>query len=644
MCGISGIYNFRNDKTVRETDVIKMRDALRHRGPDSDGLYISPDKTVGFGFQRLSIIDLSPLGNQPMTNEDGTIWIVFNGEIYNFKELRAELEKAGHKFKSGTDTEVIIHSYEEYGVDCVKRFNGMFAFAIWNEKNKTFFAARDHIGIKPFYYAEQNGVFYFGSEIKSILAHPDFKKELEKKNISQYLTFACLPAPFTLFKDVKKLPAAHSLTIYPNGKLETREYWNPITSSLKAKIQNPKQQEEYYVSEIRRILDDSIRAQMVSDVPFGCFLSGGIDSSTNAALMTKALGKPVETFSIGVEVHEKYNEFEYSRKMAEILKAKTHEIVVNRESLLQFLLEYPKYADDPNGDQICFLVFYLSKLIRESGVIVAQVGEGADELFAGYGAYLLSVNLYEKYWRYLRRLPKKMRGLPSFLGRNIFKNPRFDFYNTYAERLALEEEPFWGNAIAFSDYQKEKLLSAKFKKELGEGREYKIIKKIYDEIDAINPEADFLERMTYLELKIRLPELLLMRVDKMAMAHSIETRVPFLDKRLVELAMRIPQKIKVKGNATKYILKKAVSGIIPDKIIWRKKQGFGAPIAEWLRDAEGSKNFTDIIFKSKLRELDVLNYDYVRALISAHQSGKVDHNFRIWNLITLSLWYDYWFE
>lgn len=635
MCGISGVYNFKNARETNEREMVQMSDKLVHRGPDSAGVYISPDRRVGFGFRRLAIIDLSPSGNQPMTNEDGTVWIVFNGEIYNFQEIRGELLKKGHVFKSKSDTEVIIHSYEEYGFDCVKRFNGMFAFAIWDEKKKIFFGARDHIGIKPFYYGIQNGVFYFASEIKGILVHPSFKKEIDESKIPLYLTFASLPAPYTLFKDVKKLPAGHYLQIKEGAEPEVWEYWNPVAS---APISKQNETEEFYVSETKKILEDSIKGQMVSDVPFGCFLSGGIDSSTNAALMSRVLGEPVETFSIGVEDYQKYNEFEYSRKLADLIGAKKHEIVVGRKNLLEFLPEYPKYADDPNGDQICFLVFYLSKLIRESGVIVAQVGEGSDEIFAGYGTYLTSVNLYEKYWRFLKKMPKFLRGLFAYGARTLASSPKYDFLNTYLERLKNDDEPFWGNAIAFSSYQKNKLL----KKKPPEDESYGLIKKIYDEIDERDPQADFLKRMTYLELKIRLPELLLMRVDKMAMAHSIEPRVPSLDKRLVELALSMPEKLKLKNQTTKYVLKKAVKGVIPDEIIWRKKQGFGAPISEWLRNKETAKEFTDVIFNSKLKERGILNYGYVRDLIESHQSGKVDHNFRIWNLITLSLWYDYW--
>lgn len=652
MCGITGIYNFKKDGEVRENDLVAMRDTLAHRGPDGAGVFVSPDRRVGLGHRRLAIIDLTEAGAQPMGRElriknkelRGTttaeLWITYNGEVYDFRELRDELEKKGHTFKSRTDTEVILAAYAEYGFSCVKRFNGMFAFAIWDEEKKLLFAARDHLGIKPFYYAFQNGAFYFGSEIKAILKHPDFKKELAEEHITYYLTFSSMPAPETLFRDVQKLPAAHCMTVEADGLSRIWEYWNPIKENEYA---GREADENFYIRETRRLLEDSIRGQMVSDVPFGCFLSGGIDSSTNAALMSRALGKPVETFSIGVEDYQKYNEFRYSREIAGRLGARTHEKIVGRKDLLEFLPEYGFYADDPNGDQICFLVFYLARLTREAGVIVAQVGEGSDEIFAGYETYRRALNLHERIWKHVERLPGFLRRAPFALGRAFFSDPRHDFKNGYLDRLARGREPYWGNAIAFSDYQKEKLLTADYQRQVAELPAYRFIAEQYKAARAADAQADFLKQMTYLELKVRLSELLLMRVDKMAMANSIEARVPFLDRRLVELALSIPPEIKFKNGTPKHILKQAVRGVIPDAIIDRKKQGFGAPLAEWLRDKEGNRAFTDIIFKSRLRDRNILNYEYVQKLIAAHQTGRADHNFRIWNLISLSLWHDYWF-
>jgi asparagine synthase (glutamine-hydrolysing) len=640
MCGITGIYHFENKKRVQEEEIKRMRETLVHRGPDGKGLFISKDGRVGLGHRRLSIIDLTEAGAQPMTNRAKDVQVVYNGEIYNFKELREELRGLGYEFQSRTDTEVIVHGYKEWGVNCVTRFNGMFSFVLWDEKKRQLFAARDHIGIKPLYYALQNGTFYFGSEIKAILAHPDFKKEFEEKNASYYMTFASLPAPYTLFKNVRKLPAAHYLIIDSNGNVTEKEYWNPLRDNEYPKNSS----EEYYIKEIRNILRDAIEKQMVSDVPFGCFLSGGVDSSTNATLMSEAMGKPVETFTIAAKGYgEKYDELRYARKIVDMLGAKSHEIMVGYEDLMKFIPSYGRYFDDPNGDQITFLVYYISKLIRESGVIVAQVGEGSDEMFAGYDTSLLATNLYEKIWKYAENLPKIIKKIPYGILHPL-NFAKLGFSTEYARRLAKNQEPYWGHAIAFTPTEKEGLLTKDYKNQLVKNHEYDVIEQCYDKVEKTDPEADFLEKMVYLELKIRLPELLLMRVDRMAMAHSVETRVPFLDKRLVELAIHIPQNIKLKNGETKHILKKAVEGIIPNENIYREKQGFGAPIAEWMKKKETAKSLLDIISNSKLKERNIVNYKYLDKLVNIHQSGGRDHNFRIWNILSLSLWYDEWFS
>ncbi len=635
MCGIAGVYHFNNSKKVGEKEILKMRDTLIHRGPDDAGIYISKNENVGFGTRRLKIIDLSSAGHMPMADTAKNAWITYNGELYNFKELRKELESLGRRFASQSDTEVILNAYLEYGPECVKRFNGMFAFAIWDEKKKILFVARDHLGIKPFYYSFANGSFYFGSEIKAILAHSDVKKDLDENSLSYYLTFSCLPSPHTLFQGIKKLAPAHYLTIKENGEIKEKEYWNPAA----AKKQNGS--EEYFISETRRLLKESIKSQMVSDVPFGCFLSGGVDSSTNAALMSEALGRPVETFSVGSKNFEKYNEFKYSRMMADVLKTKPHEILIGDDEMAEFLERYAFFSDDPSADQVCLPLFYLSKLARDNGVIMVQIGEGSDEIFTGYNTYLKAINLYNNLWKHLEKMPDFLKN-GVFKASSLLKHPRFEFHKEYLRRLKEHQEPFWGNAIAFSDYQKEKLLTDNFQKRIS-ASSYPIIENYYKEIKEIDDSADFLKRLTYLEIKHRLSELLLMRADKMTMANSIEARVPFLDHRLVELAIQMPSELKIKNGTAKYVLKKAVSGIIPDEIIWREKQGFATSMSEWLKpDSKISKRLTNIVMNSKLRERGILNYDYVEKLISAHQRQNVEHNFRIWNLITLSLWYDYW--
>ncbi len=648
MCGIAGIYIVNNPLTVKEETLVSMRDSLISRGPDDKGLYISKDKKLGLGFRRLSIIDLSKKGNQPMSNEDKSIYLVFNGEIYNFQELKEDLIIKGHHFKSRTDSEVIIHLYEEKREKCLEDLNGMFAFVIWDEKQKKLFAARDRIGIKPFYYYFKDGIFLFGSEIKAILKNPLVKREPDLEGISHYLTFASTPAPFTLFKDIKKLPAAHYLTLDNVGHLETKRYWSSIQNT-EYRIPDAENKEEFYIQKIRSLLEDSIQKQMVSDVPFGCFLSGGIDSSTNAVLMSKAMGKPVETFSISYKDYPEFDEFKYSRKINELIKAKSHEARVGPEEFLDWIDKMADYSDDPNGDWVCFPVHYLAKMFKEDGVKMGQVGEGSDELFNGYDRDLVYFKFWKKFWRYLEKLPKFIKIIPYAISKLLPKHTA-TFPKELLRRLSYNKHLFYGGANAFTSYDKQFLLSASFKKQIPYDISDKVVEDIYQEIQNTesriqNTRLDFLQQSLYLELNLRLPELLLMRVDKMTSMNSIEARVPYLDHRLVELAFSIPQELKLKNNTTKYILKKAVEGIIPEEIIYRKKKGFGAPVSQWLRENEGVRNkIIDIIKNSKIQKLNLFDYEYIDRLLKDHLLKKRDNSFKIWNLTTLSLWADHWLE
>lgn len=641
MCGITGIFHFQNQNTVSETELSRMRDVLHHRGPDDAGIYISKNQKLGFGFRRLSIIDLSPTGHQPMTTacSKESIWTMLNGEIYNFQDLRRALEAKGHLFHSKSDTEVILHSYEERGLEAVQDWNGMFAVALWDEKKQRLWLVRDRLGIKPLYYTIQNGTLIFASEIKAILEYPGVKRKLNREALFHYLTFACCPAPMTLFEGIKKLPAGFYLTVDEKGIHET-QYWDAMPISYRSTALPPPS-EEYFIENIRSLLKDSVERQMVCDVPFGVFLSGGIDSSTNVSLMTSARGKPVDSFSVNVRGLPRYDEFQWARKVAEAFQSHHHEITVGPQDLIDFLPELAFHADDPNGDPVCFPLYCVSKLIRDSGVIVAQVGEGADELFAGYNQYLLVTNFWKRWWRKLERLPSPLKKLLFELGK-LTSHPAYDLHREQLRRLAAAEEFFWGGAIAFTEFSKWNLLSKNFRENLEGISSFQIVQPHYEKIDREAPETDFLNRMMYLELKIRLPELLLMRVDKITMANSIESRVPFLDHRLVELAIQIPMDLKLKNGVSKYILKEAVRGITPDSVIDRKKQGFAAPVTEWLRKGKIADQLIQTLWKSKIWEEDIFNRAAVEKLIAAHQNGKVDASFRIWNLITLGLWFDRW--
>lgn len=615
--------------------IVSMRDTMAHRGPDDAGTFISPDRKLGLGFRRLSIIDLSESANQPMSNEDGSIWIVFNGEIYNHRELRKSLEAKGHRYQSHSDTETIIHLYEEKGMDCLHDLRGMFAFAIWDDNKKQLFLARDRIGKKPLYYILRDGQLIFASEIKAILKYPGIKAELDTTALYHFLTLYVTPCPSTLFKGISKLPAGYYMICNQDGMVKQKQYWDAIVTE-KPGIQS----EDYYSSEIRRLLTASIEKRMMSDVPFGVFLSGGIDSSTNVALMAQLMNRPVDTFSVGFKDQPNYNEFEYARQVAREFKTNHHEVMIDHNDLMDYIPNLVFHQDEPLADWVCVPLYFVSKLARDNGTIVIQIGEGSDELFFGYDGYVTYLNVYKFLWKPYMKLPSTLRQLVYSLASPVSplagKGPGF---KEILRCAASNAELFWGGAIAFTEEQKKPLADISG---LWQGLDtFNVVKKYYDKIDSLQPEADFIQRMTYLELKHRLPELLLMRVDKITMSTSVEGRAPYLDQDLVEFALKIPSNLKYKNGQKKYILKKAVQGIIPDNIIYRKKQGFSAPIKEWFTGELGGY-ISDAILNSRLRERGFFNYDYLSKMIRQQREGRADNSSRLWLLFNLSKWYDYW--
>lgn len=637
MCGICGIFN--NTGThleVSEDIIIRMRDTMIHRGPDDAGLYITPDKRLGFGFRRLSIIDLSVSGHQPMSNEDGTVWIVFNGEIYNHAKLRPELEAKGHRYRSHSDTETIIHLYEEKGIDCLNDLEGMFAFAIWDSRKNRLFMARDRLGKKPFYYTTINGAFVFGSEIKAILEYPGIKRDIDPAAMYHYLTFFVTPSPSTLFKDINKLPPGYFMLCDGEGRITQKRYWDAIVPET-----TEEQPEQYYIDGIRELLTDSVKKRMMSDVPFGVFLSGGIDSSTNVALMSGLMDRPVETFSVGFKDQPAFDEFQYARQVANQFKTNHHEIIIDQKDLMDYVPKLVVDQDEPIADWVCIPLYFVSKLARDNGVIVIQIGEGSDEIFFGYEGYMVVKNLYEKYWKKYMFVPTPFRKLANGFMSAFPNTPllRSEAIREIIRRAATDKELFWGGAIAFTETQKKPLMNKAT--DWSGCYSGEIVKNIMAEIDSRKPKADFMERMIYLELKHRLPELLLMRVDKMTMSTSVEGRAPYLDHKLVEFALNIPSSLKVKNGQTKYILKKAVEGIIPDNIIYRKKQGFGAPVREWF-GGELGQYISDGILKSKLRERNFFDYDYLARLLAKQRQTDIGYAAPLWILFNLHKWYDYW--
>jgi len=630
MCGIVGIFNFQKKSKVNEPLLVKMRDEMIHRGPDDCGLWISDDGFTGLAHRRLSIIDLSYSAAQPMCNEDKTIWVVFNGEIYNHAEIRIELVKKGHRFKTDhSDTEVIVHGFEEWGIDCLQKFRGMFAIGIWDDSKKELWLIRDRIGVKPLYYTINNGSFIFASEIKSLLTDRNIKREVNEEAFYHYLSFLTTPSPQTMFENIKKLSAGHYLRIDSRGDIKINCYWDVLdfTSPLS-------DVSEACIAE--RLIDElrvSVKYRAISDVPVGIFLSGGIDSSVNAALFSEGRLDTVNTFTIGYEGENPscLNEFAYARKMAKIIGANHHEKILGVDEFIDFLNKLVFHQDEPIADPVCFPIFHVSKLAKENGVTVCQVGEGSDELFMGYPGWLTALKLYK-----LNSLP-----VPNFIkkaGLSFLKlSGRRESYSYEWLRRAVERLPiFWGGAEAFFEPEKKLLISEKLRKNFKNFSSFEAIKPIFNSFNEKSWSKTPLCWMSYLDLKLRLPELLLMRVDKMSMAVSLEARVPFLDHKFVEFAMSIPEEIKSGGHELKHILKKAVKGLIPDEIIYRSKQGFGVPIYEWFSERLGVFAREKIV--SFANRTDFFDKKYLQVLLESDNAKK------IWYVLNFALWYEEWIE
>jgi len=636
MCGICGLRGTRDDFAVDEELVTTMRELIHHRGPDDGGSWHSPEHRVALAHRRLSIIDLSPAGHQPMSNEDGTVWVTFGGEIYNHMDIRPELEAKGHRYRSHTDTETIIHLYEEEGPRCVERLHGMFHYAIWDERGRELHLARDRLGKKPLYYAQSPGGFAFASEIKALLAHPALSAELDEEAFFHYLTFVCTPAPMTMFKGIRKLGPAERMTVRADGSLEIETYWSPLSSTASAEVaalSEPELEER-----LLALLRESIRRRMMSDVPFGVFLSGGLDSSTNVALMSELMEEPVRTFSVGFERYERYNELEHARTIARRFGTDHHEIVIDAGDLESFLPDLVYHQDEPLADWVAVPLHYVSQLARDNGTVVVQVGEGSDELFHGYQSYISHARFRTRYWPPFQRVPRPLRRGVSRAATSLARR----FGRGIAHAQAIEDAaegrmPFWGGAIAYQGELKERVLS--------NGRphpdSYAIVQRFWREAEEQLPGADLLQKMTYLELKNRLAELLLMRVDKITMASSVEARVPFLDADLVEFALALPPEMKVRNGSGKYLLKRAVSGLLPPEIVGRPKQGFSAPVSEWFREELGERARREIR-ESSLAERGLLDYDAIDELWRAHRAGRGDWAFQLWNIYNVSAWHDYW--
>jgi asparagine synthase (glutamine-hydrolysing) len=624
MCGIAGALSFPESAfRISEAYVTTMRDTLSHRGPDSAGTWIAADGSVGLGACRLRIIDLSPAAEQPMANEDGSVRLVFNGEIYNHAALRRELERGGHRFRSDhSDTEVIVHAFEEWGIECLQRFRGMFAIALWDAREDVLWLARDRIGIKPLYYSTHHGRFVFASEIKALLSDPEQPRVLDPEALFHYLSFLTAPAPLTLFAGIRKVPAGTWVRVGAGGAVATGRYWDvwdhtdPIRGVEADEI----------AARVLEELRTSVQLRKISDVPVGIFLSGGVDSSANAALFANGSGEAVRTFTIGYEGdNPSYaNEFRWAERMAREVGAEHHERLLSRDELLAFLPELVRLHDEPIADPVAVPLYFVSELARRHGVIVCQAGEGADELFLGYPS-----------WRTLLRLDRanelpvpnilKRAALGALRGGGASRTRPYEFLRRGSRHLPI----FWGGAEAFTEDQKRRLLSPRLRREVAGLSSWDVLRPIHERFHEKAWEPSPLHWMTYLDLNLRLPELLLARIDRMSMGVSVEVRVPFLDHRLVELALSIPQSAKTDGGTLKAILRKALRGVVPDELLDRPKQGFRVPI-EWFDGAIAERTRRELL--EFCSHADVLDRREVQRVLRRPRRES-------WYLLNLALWW-----
>jgi asparagine synthase (glutamine-hydrolysing) len=643
-----------------------MNTAMAHRGPDGDGVWVSDNQRIGLAHRRLAIVDLSADAAQPMSDDTGTIQITFNGEIYNHLVLRSELVAAGHKFKTDhSDTEVLVHGYKEWGVEgLVKRLEGMFAFAIWDDNRNTLTLARDRIGIKPIYFTRAHGTFRFASEIKAILSDPTVTRKIDGNALNHYLSFMISPAPLTMFQGIYKLPAAHIMEINDTGELKAWRYWDALPGQgIKPDELNglsDKAREEFYITGIRTRLEAAIEKRMMSDVPFGVFLSGGIDSSANVALMSQFTDRPVETFTVGFKDYTHLNELDYARLIADKFKTNHHEVLIDERDMMGYLDNLVHHQDEPIADWVCIPLYFVSKLARDSGVTVVQVGEGADEQFCGYDSWMTYLKMFQKFWDpYTGSVPGPIKSALGSIARSMAPATR-GRGGQIAEalhRAATGQELFFSGANAFWNIHKNRLLGdtniagSSVHDDLGtsgidltgiaSNESGEIINGYFQDLAKSDANADHLTEMAYSDLRLRLPELLLMRVDKVSMSTSIEGRVPFLDHDLVEFTMDIPQSYKVKGGIKKHLLKQAVSDLLPDEIINRKKMGFAAPVEQWLRGEFGRQAEEKMLSSSLLTD-GLLSRSYIEERFKEHRAGQADHALHLWTLFNLTSWQDHW--
>jgi asparagine synthase (glutamine-hydrolysing) len=619
MCGIAGFVESPSTASpfgleASRALVHRMCEVIRHRGPDDEGIWVN--EGVALGMRRLSIIDLST-GHQPIHNEDQSVWIVFNGEIYNFRELRRELEAEGHRFYTSTDTEVIVHAYEQWGKDAIPRLRGMFGVAIWDTRSRTLLVARDRIGIKPMHYATVNGRFYFGSEIKSLLEAPDLPRDLDPGALDHYLSFLYTPRDGSIFRSVRKLPPGHLLT-WKDGRIAIEQYWKmPATEAFSGS-------EEEAVQQLRAVLSDAVRSHMISDVPLGAFLSGGVDSSLVVGLMSELSSSRVKTFSIGFD-EPAFDELEHARRVADHFGTEHHEFVVKPDGV-GILDKLVSHFDEPFADSSAIPTWYVSEMARRHVTVVLS-GDGGDELFGGYDRYLP----HPRVVAFDRYSPRALRRVAAIAAARLPHGVRG---KNFLRHVGRDEQGRYLDAIRFFGAdEKPALLTAD-------------VRRAIDGPDAETRLARHFERFARLpwpsqmmrfDAETYLPEDVLTKVDRMSMAHSIESRVPLLDNEVIAFASALPASLKIKNGRRKHVLKEVAATLVPRDILDRKKQGFGVPLGTWFR-GNLRELFADTLLSPASLQRGYFQPTFVRRLVDEHVAGTRDHTLRLWQLVVFEKW------
>lgn len=621
MCGICGLVGLEDGQLLK-----RMCDVIEHRGPNDSGFYTNGK--VSLGNRRLSIIDVKG-GHQPIHNEDETIWVTFNGEIYNYGQLKQGLEKSGHKFYTNSDTEAIVHLYEKYGEKFVEKLRGMFAIAIWDDKKKRLVLTRDRLGKKPLYYSVVNGIFLFGSEIKSILQYEETPRKVDFKALDYFLTFRYVPGPLTMFQGIKKLQPGHTL-IYENGKIRIQKYWDVAFSS-------EQENENYFSKKLLGLLRESVKIRLMSEVPLGAYLSGGTDSSSIVKIMSEFMEDPIKTFTVGFG-DPRFDELKYAKMISEEFGTDHHEFIVNPNDV-NILPKVIWHFDEPIADPAALPTFMLSELAKKY-VTVVLTGEGGDELFAGYEQYKIILKT-EQYLgpmpkvvktklipKIIKAVPKKFLNL-FFAYSSSFGKKGMERFSEYMSSFGDLGKKYLSIVSIFDEKEKRNILQKQF-------LSTNSLKLVNNYLRSVN--AKTLNKLLLLETKVQLPDNLLMKVDKMTMAYSIEARAPLLDQELVEFSASIPPQLKLKGMTDKYILRKAMNDLIPKAIVKRKKQRFFVPIDIWFERDLG-KIVKQIFSNQRECERMHLNSKFIQKIIQNHHESKLYYSRQLWSLLTFALWH-----